>query len=60
MAKKKKSAEEYRMIHVRLPAEVHRRMRIRAAEADITIQEYVARLITGAVGSRASSRGRNI
>ncbi len=30
-----------RMIHIRLPEQLHKRLRIRAAEADITIQEWV-------------------
>jgi len=30
-----------RMIHIRLPEKLHKRLRIRAAEADITIQEWV-------------------
>ena len=30
-----------RMIHVRLPEVIHREVRIRAAEADETIQEWV-------------------
>ncbi|MFC1946277.1 toxin-antitoxin system HicB family antitoxin, partial [Chloroflexota bacterium] len=30
-----------RMIHIRLPEQLHKRLRIRAAESDITIQEWV-------------------
>ena len=30
-----------RMIHVRLPENVHKKVRIRAAEMDATIQEWV-------------------
>ena len=30
-----------RMIHVRLPEDVHKKLRIRAAETDVTIQEWV-------------------
>ena len=30
-----------RMIHIRLPEQLHKTLRIRAAEADITIQEWV-------------------
>ncbi len=36
---------EGRMIHVRLPEEVHRLLRIRAAEEDTTIQAWVSSLI---------------
>lgn len=31
-----------RMIHVRIPEELHKRLRVSAAENDITIQEWVA------------------
>jgi len=34
-----------RMIHVRLPEDVHKRVRIRAAETDMTIQDWVLELI---------------
>ena len=30
-----------RMIHVRLPEDVHKKLRIRAAETDVTIQDWV-------------------
>ena len=30
-----------RMIHVRLPEDVHKKLRISAAEMDVTIQEWV-------------------
>jgi len=30
-----------RMIHIRLPEQLHKRLRVRAAESDITIQEWV-------------------
>jgi len=29
------------MIHVRLPEELHKKLRIRAAETDMTIQDWV-------------------
>ena len=34
-----------RMVHVRLPEAVHRKVRIRAAEADQTIQDWVSQAI---------------
>ena len=34
-----------RMIHIRLPEELHRKIRIRAAETDVTIQEYVVSVL---------------
>lgn len=30
-----------RMVHIRLPEELHKRVRIRAAETDKTIQDWV-------------------
>lgn len=33
---------EARMVHVRLTEELHKRLRIRAAENDTTIQDWVA------------------
>lgn len=34
-----------RMIHVRLPEEVHKRLRIKVAEEDTTIQGWVAAVL---------------
>ena len=34
-----------RMIHVRLPEEVHKKVRIRAAEMDMTIQDWVLKVM---------------
>jgi plasmid stability protein len=42
MAKKILDTREGRMIHIRLPQEVHKRLRIHAAEMDTTIQDWVA------------------
>jgi predicted HicB family RNase H-like nuclease len=39
-SKHPKQAKE-RMIHVRLPEDMHKKVRIRAAETDQTIQEWV-------------------
>jgi predicted HicB family RNase H-like nuclease len=33
------------MIHVRLPEHVHKKVRIRAAEMDVTIQDWVLEVI---------------
>jgi len=35
-----------RVIHIRLPGEIHRRLRIRAAELETTIQNWVAETVT--------------
>jgi predicted HicB family RNase H-like nuclease len=40
--KRKAQEKSFRLVHIRLPVETHRRLRIRAAELDTTIQEWVA------------------
>ena len=42
--KKQKETKE-RMIHVRLPEDMHKKVRIRAAETDQTIQNWVFKVI---------------
>lgn len=39
------SEKAVRMIHIRLPEDVHKRLRIRVAELDTTIQDWVSSLI---------------
>ena len=46
-----------RMIHIRLSAEVHKRLRIRVAEEDTTIQEWVAHVIESGLDRPESKRG---
>ena len=41
MTRLDKSQTNNRMIHIRLPDNLHKRVRIRAAEADQTIQDWV-------------------
>ena len=36
---------EGKMIHVRLPVDIHKRLRIRVAEEDTNIQKWVADLV---------------
>jgi predicted HicB family RNase H-like nuclease len=42
---KKRDVREGQMIHIRLPKDVHRLLRIRVAEQDTRIQDWVAALI---------------
>jgi predicted HicB family RNase H-like nuclease len=42
---KKKDVREGQMIHVRLPKDVHRLLRVRVAEDETRIQDWVAALI---------------
>ena len=37
-----KNQTNNRMIHIRLPEDLHKRIRIKAAETDQTIQDWVA------------------
>jgi len=41
MEKRSAKTNKTRMIHVRLPEDLHRRVRIRAAESSSTIQDWV-------------------
>jgi len=41
------------MVHVRLTEDVHRRLRIRAAEEDTTLQDWVAEAIRKELDRRA-------
>ncbi len=41
MEDKKQKETKERMIHVRLPENMHKKLRIRAAETDQTIQDWV-------------------
>ncbi|MDD4984981.1 MAG: hypothetical protein PHQ43_04210 [Dehalococcoidales bacterium] len=45
METKNSTEERTRMIHVRLPETVHKKVRIRVAEADQTIQDWVLQAI---------------
>ena len=46
-----------RMIHIRLADDVHRRLRIRAAREDTTIQKWVASLIVEKLKTRPRTEG---
>lgn len=53
-----------RKIHINLPEDVHRRLRVKCALEDVTIQEYVAGLIGGMVGDipvpeKSGAKGRH-
>lgn len=45
MADEGEKGRKTRMIHIRLPEEVHKRLRVRAAELDTSIQDWVSKLI---------------
>jgi predicted HicB family RNase H-like nuclease len=46
-----------RMVHVRLPEEVHKRLRIKAAEGDTTLQDWVAAVIEKALDKQDKESG---
>jgi len=58
MPKKKQSTSRQaeRMIHVRLKNSTHRLLRVRAAEDDVTIQEWVTSLIERALNNSSGGR----
>lgn len=49
--KKQTNANGGRKVHITLPEETHQRLRIKCAIEDVTIQEFVARLIENSVAS---------
>ena len=52
MAKGRPPAPKGRMIHIRLSEDLHKLLRIRAAELDTTIQDWVATLIGRELGQK--------
>ncbi len=47
-----------RMVHVRLPEELHKRLRIQAAERDTTLQDWVAAAIQKELDSQDREKGK--
>lgn len=47
-----------RMVHVRLPEELHKRLRIRAAESDTTLQDWVAMAIRNELDCQDKEKGK--
>ena len=45
MANENTNQTKNRMIHIRLPEDVHKRLRIMAAETDQTIQDWVVKAL---------------
>ena len=43
--KEEKAKINTRMVHIRLPEDIHKRVRVRAAESDTTIQDWVLEAI---------------
>ena len=47
-----------RMVHVRLTEELHKRLRIRAAENDTTLQDWVATAIKNELDRQEQVKGK--
>jgi predicted HicB family RNase H-like nuclease len=46
-----------RMVHVRLPEELHKRLRVKAAEEDTTLQDWVAMAIENELDRQDRRKG---
>jgi len=57
MKKENSNETRNRMIHVRLPEDLHRRVRIRAAESDQTIQDWVVATLQKEIDRQNRERG---
>ncbi len=49
-----------RMIHVRIPEDLHKRLRVRAAESDTTMQDWVAMAINNELDRQDRERDKNL
>lgn len=47
-----------RMVHVRLTEELHKKLRIRAAESDTTLQDWVAMAIKNELDRQDREKGK--
>jgi len=56
---RKTPPKDVRVIHIRLSPDLHRRLRIRAAEEDKTIQEWVSNVIARALNLGRRHRRRS-
>jgi predicted HicB family RNase H-like nuclease len=52
MKKREKKSENERLIHIRLSEEVHKKLRVRAAQLDITMQKLVEQMIEKELGRK--------
>ena len=50
---------EARMVHVRLTEELHKKLRIRAAENDTTLQDWVAMAIKNELDHQDREKGKD-
>ena len=52
--------QKARMVHVRLTEETHKRLRIRAAENDTTLQDWVAMAIENELDRQDQKKGKGL
>ena len=52
MKKGRKTEKDERSIHIRLPIVIHRQLRIRAAELDVSLQRLVEKMIEKELGKK--------
>ena len=58
MKKDNFEATKTKMVHVRLTDETHKRLRIRAAEMEMTLQEWVAEAIKKELDRQERQKGK--
>lgn len=51
---------ETRMIHVRIPEDLHKRLRIRAAETEVTMQDWVGVTIKNELNRQEAERKKKL
>ena len=56
MSRPRLRKDDDRFIHIRMSADMHRRLRVRAAELDVSIQEWVHDLVEEALKTRKGKR----
>ena len=60
MNRRNKTQTNNRMIHVRLPEDLHKRLRIRAAETDQTIQDWVVEALDTELKRQEEEKGQHV
>ena len=53
MKRGRRTEKSERMMHIRLPGVIHRQLRIRAAELDVSIQRLVEEIIEKELGKKS-------
>lgn len=57
MDREEKASPKTRMIHIRLPEDLHKKVRIRAAESDKTIQDWAVDAIRDYLDRQGKPKG---